>query len=207
MLLAANNPIVISSIKHILLSKYPNVSLKVTNNGASALLDLNQEVIDIAILDSKLPMLNGLEILQKCDDQTKKNTKFILLNEAINMEDFQKAKKLGFVAYLHSVDLENELEACINSVFNRTCFISKSMSQLIEKFSEISKKLASLSPREILFLNEIKAGKNHKEISDKLVLSSKSINQITSSISKKLEISHEDQALIEWTQENDSIFN
>lgn len=186
---------------------YPNVIIQEKDNGASALLELSQGSFDLVIIQDELAILNGLEVAKKYKEALATNEKFILFSESQQIEYFQKAKELKFYGYLSAGDLENEIVECIDSVHNGNCFISKSMQELIQKFVELSIKLASLSATEKLFLNEINEGKNFQEISDKLVLSSKTINQITNSISKKLEIDPEGSAIKEWTLKNKYIFS
>lgn len=205
--MAVNNAATRALFKRKLKGLYPDITILETENGASTLLDLIQQPIDIAILQNNLPVLSGIEVVEKYSQKYTSNVKFVLFSEARQIEFFQQAKALGFVAYLHSKNLENEIAECFDSVVKENCFVSESMTELIKKFGEISKKLASLSHTEKLFLNEIKDGKNVEEISNKLVLSSKSINQIQSSISKKLELPSKDQSLVEWTKENESIFS
>jgi len=207
LLLAVHNPVLRAEIVDITRMHHPNVIIYEKDNGASALLALNQESLDLVILQDELPILNGIEVAEKYKESQTGNEKFILFSESRQIEHFQKAKRLHFLGYLTTANLENEIKECLTSVYNGNCFISKSMQKLIYKFGELTKQLASLSPTEKLFLNEINEGKNFEEISDKLVLSSKSISQITSSISKKLEIDPKDQAIKEWTRKNKSIFH
>lgn len=207
LLIAVQNPVLCSEIAQIIRDEYPHVIISKMNNGASALLGLDQDSYDLAILQDELYILNGIEVAEKYQKAQKKKVQFILFSESMQMEYFQKGRELNFDAYLTKDDLKNEIKDCLSAVLNDSCFVSKSMQKLIKKFGQLSKKLASLSPTEKLFLNEINEGKNVQEISDKLVLSSKSISQITNSISKKLEIEPEDQSIKEWTQKNKAIFN
>lgn len=203
LLIAINDKQVQKAITNKLTLNFPNTLLSYKENGANALLDLNQEEIDIAILHHDLPLLTAIEISQKCTSKTK----LILVSDVGNIEMYQKSKECGFLAYLSLDDIEHEIDSCLRAVMNNSCFISQTMIDLIKMFGELSEKLAKLSPTEILFLSEVKEGKNYQEISDKLVLSSKSINKITSSISEKLDIPKKEKALVNWTQENKSIFN
>ncbi len=181
---------------------YPSLSISMEENGAAALLSIKEHNPDIAFLQDKLPLLDAFDVIKKSRQDNTTNTSFIMLSQQIKMEQFHQAKELNFSAYLSTNDIETDLQDCIKSILNKNCFISNSMSKLISKFGEISNKLASLSQTEKLFLNEIHEGKDVKEISEKLVLSNKSIKQLTKSIGEKLQIDNGIQDLEQWAKDH-----
>ncbi len=124
-----------------------------------------------------------------------------------NMESFQKAKELGFNTFINLNNLNQEIDECIEAVLNESCFISSTMLKMIEIYCEITKRIATLSTSEKILLTELSAGKDPKDIANEMVLSSKSMSQMTNSICRKIDIPEKDKALMEWSIKYHSILN
>jgi CheY-like chemotaxis protein len=81
----------------------PNLNVHILHHGADALLYLKDHHADVAmvLLDLNMPVMNGIEFLQKVRaDKTLKELKIVVLTTSDNPDDVKKADDLGYFDYL-----------------------------------------------------------------------------------------------------------
>jgi len=197
-LIADRYPIIKSAIKRSLSKIYPQAVFHESEDGASTLLLLNKEEIHLAVIDENLPILNGIEVIEKCVKSGSNKTKFILISAKHNFNNYQKGVRLGVQVFIDKAQAEHEMKYGIRAILNGTKFLCGCLTEEISIINGFAAKVADLTPNERVFLGELKEGKTIKEISDKLVISSKSVNQITSKICAMIDIPVDKKKLSSW---------
>ena len=184
----------IKSIKTI----YPKAIFDESEDGASTLLLLNKENFDLAIIDENIPILKGLDVIEKYEGKDTIQTNFILMSDKHNYNGYQQGVKLGVNYYVDKMDARQDLVNALDAIETENKFLSKSLTEEIKTIQNIRDKVVKLSPNERIFLEELKKGKSIQEISDQLVISSKSVAQIIKNICAMLDIPAEKQSLLNW---------
>lgn len=170
-------------------------------NGAQALeriIDLNP---DIALLDVEMPMLNGFEVIQKCQGKNLK-TKFIILTSHKERGFIHKAKMLNISGYMIKDEPFQALNTCIRSVSNGTPYFSSVFNDVLSTEIEPQlQKIKLLSPSERTIVRLVAQGKSSKDIGEQLSVSSRTVEKHRSNIISKLGLTPQADALVIWTKE------
>lgn len=170
-------------------------------NGASALEQIMALDPSIAILDMEMPMLTGLEVIQKVKER-QMETKFIILTSYKEKGFIHKAKLLNIMGYIIKDEPFKELHHCIQSVSKGVPYFSAVFNEVID--NEITpelQKIKLLSPSERTILRLVAQGNSSKEIGELLSISSRTVEKHRSNIIAKLDLSPETDALVIWTKE------
>ena len=175
-------------------------------NGSRALEQILKLKPDVAILDVRMPILSGFEVIQKCKEEGS-SVKIIILTSFKDKGIVFKAKQLGVDGYLLKDEPFSEIEKCIQSVVNGQSWFSSTFHDVFnnEVSAELTK-LNFLSPSEKSILKMIAGGKNSKEIGNDLNISHRTVEKHRSNIISKLEIDTSVSALTEWIRANKDLF-
>ncbi len=174
-------------------------NMKITGqagNGLELLKLVEADAPDIVVTDIEMPVMNGLELIDKLKRRFP-NVKPIILS--MHNEDYYISQLIlnGACAYLpKSCDIDDILLA-INRVYTEGYFFTASVSKIIvsttmkESGQEIAPllKQLSLSAREIDVLKLVCDEKSNKQIADHLNLSQATIDFHRQSIYKKTQAS------------------
>ncbi|GAB2323849.1 response regulator transcription factor [Alkalibacterium sp. m-11] len=180
-----------------------DASLKVTGeagNGQEAVDLCRQEQFDLALLDIRMPVMNGLEasrhIRESCPDIK------ILILTTFNDEDYaMEALKNQVNGYLlKNGDIE-ELHRAIYHCMGGGLIIegkvaAKVMPSLIHSNKSLQEADTGLTEREVSILSLIGQGQNNQEIADRLFLSVGTVKNNISGILDKLELRDRTQLAI-----------
>lgn len=156
---------------------------------------------DVAILDIEMPHCSGLEVAKKLIAEGC-NTQFILLTLYDNKHFLQNALAIGIKGYLLKESSETEILACITAVAQGRSYVNASLTHHLLGNSPLEDQLSRLSKQELNVLKLIANQKNTKEIAGMLFLSPKTIANHRNNISKKLELSGEQNGLLKWALEH-----
>ena len=170
-------------------------------NGASALEQIMALDPSIAILDMEMPMLTGLEVIQKVKER-QMETKFIILTSYKEKGFIHKAKLLNIMGYIIKDEPFKELHHCIQSVSKGVPYFSAVFNEVID--NEITpelQKIKLLSPSERTIVRLVAQGNSSKEIGELLSISSRTVEKHRANIIAKLDLSPETDALVIWTKE------
>ncbi|MFK7784714.1 MAG: response regulator [Crocinitomicaceae bacterium] len=175
-------------------------------NGSRALEQILKLKPDVAVLDIRMPILSGFEVIKKCKEEGS-STKIIILTSFKDKGIVFKAKQLGVNGYLLKDEPFKEIQKCIQSVTNGQAWFSSTFHEVLN--NEVSVELAKLnflSPSEKSILKMIADGKNSKEIGTDLNISHRTVEKHRSNIISKLEIDTSVSALTEWIRANKDLF-
>ena len=150
-------------------------------DGAEVLEFIKQLQPNIALLDLRMPQMNGLEVLNALKE-LKLQTKVIVMTTFENEEDIQGAMKAGARAYLLKDSPQQILFDAVRRVFNGEVYLPPKIAQkLVDRMQK-----PQLSPRELEVLRAVAAGKSNKEIGAQLFISEGTVKTHVESLLKKL---------------------
>lgn len=155
---------------------------------------------DVVILDINMPLLNGLEALEKIkvmDNQAK----VVMLTIHQDRQYLLKALELGALGYILKDAEAKVLIDAVRSVYNGQTYIQPSMAQeLVNEYKRIKNGNDDpqnlLTDREIEVLKLLSKGMLNKEIANVLFISEKTVKNHISSIFRKLEVQDRTQAAV-----------
>jgi two-component system NarL family response regulator len=151
------------------------------NDGVEVLELIKQNRPDIALLDLRMPHMDGLEVLLALNE-LKLPTKAIVMTAFENEEDIQRSMKAGARAYLLKDCPPQILFDAIRRVFNGEVYV---LPQIAQKLVDRMQK-PQLSPRELEVLKAVAAGKSNKEIGAQLFISEGTVKTHVESLLNKL---------------------
>lgn len=154
---------------------------------------------DILLLDINMPVMNGLEVLQKIRD-LKWELKILLLTVHNEVEYLLKAVDIGANGYLLKDSESSELKKAIISVVNGEDYIQPSLipilnAKMIDR-SKDTEKLEKLTNREIQVLKLLSIGKLNRQIAEELEISERTVKNHVSNIFKKIDVKDRTQAAV-----------
>lgn len=154
---------------------------------------------DILLLDINMPVMNGLEVLQKIRD-VKSELKILLLTVHNEVEYLLKAVDIGANGYLLKDSESSELKKAIISVVNGEDYIQPSLipilnAKMIDR-SKDTEKLEKLTNREIQVLKLLSIGKLNRQIAEELEISERTVKNHVSNIFKKIDVKDRTQAAV-----------
>lgn len=164
-----------------------------TGNGKDALKLIKEHSPDVAILDFQMPEMNGLEITAQLKKE-KNTVKIILLTMHNEKRIFQKAINIGVDGYILKEDAVLDIVSAVKTVIDGgTFFSSKLTVYLIDKFKSTQKDkngemINELSRTEREILKLISELNSNDEISEKLFISKRTVENQRVIISKKLNL-------------------
>lgn len=158
---------------------------------------------DVAILDIEIPYLTGLEVAKTILEEKKSNTNFILLTLFKEEMLLKKALEIGIKGYLLKESSEQEILDCIRAVAQGRAYVNPSLTHyLININKKDNSVLSTLTKHEINILKLIARQKTSSEIAEMLFISPKTVSNHRTNISKKLELSGEQNSLLKWAIEH-----
>ena len=151
------------------------------NDGVEVLELIKQTRPDIALLDLRMPRMNGLEVLLALKE-LKLPTRAIVMTAFENEEDIQCSMKAGARAFLLKDCPHQILVEAIHRVYSGEVYLP---SQVAQKLVDRMQK-PQLSPRELEVLKAVAAGKSNKEIGAQLFISEGTVKTHVESLLHKL---------------------
>lgn len=165
------------------------------NNGEKALAMVGIHQPDVVLLDMKMPVMDGIEVLKKIKSNNS-NIKVIILTVEDDKKMIKDALNNGADGYLLKESVGKEIVEAIHVVYKGENYIDRSLVSLL--FSSIREKediverhdniLDVLTKRELEVLLYISNGFSNQEIGDKLYLSEKTIKNYATKLFRKLKV-------------------
>lgn len=188
-IVADDHPFVVSAIKSLLCNNSFKV-LAEANNGADAVTLTIQHNPDFIVLDLSMPMLDGLEVINRICASGVKTKILVLTSYPANIYSRRciKAGASGFINKTADLSELIKVIEVINSGGMHFPELFRSSAQARKSHAKSMKKISKLSDRELLVLQELARGKKNKIISEELLLSTKTISTYRRRLCDKLKI-------------------
>ncbi|WP_449538255.1 response regulator transcription factor [Ferdinandcohnia sp. Marseille-Q9671] len=167
-------------------------------NGAEALKIMETHVVDVVLMDIRMPIMNGLEATRKIKERWP-DVKILILTTFNDDEYALQALKYGANAFLLKTSDQLTLLQAVHSCFQGGLPIheevaAKLMPRLLHK---IEKKVdLPLSSRELAITRLVGEGKTNKEIAEELFLSVGTVKNHITQVLHKLELRDRTQLAI-----------
>ncbi|MDD7796043.1 response regulator transcription factor [Clostridium sp. 'White wine YQ'] len=200
-IIADDNSFIREGMK-IILNTYEEFDVVETLNDGKEALDycINNEV-DIAILDVRMPNMNGVEATKLITEKTK--TKPLILTTFDDDEYILEAIKNGAKGYLLKNNEPERIKDAIISVYNgnnvmQDVVLDKIKENLKEDKNEKEDKIdrSLFTERELDVMSLIAKGNSNKEISKTLFISEGTVANYITSILNKTSLEHRTQIAI-----------
>lgn len=200
-LIADDHPFTLQGTKSFVESYGYNVT-DTCSNGVSALNLIMLHHPDIAILDINMPGLDGLDVSKKVQE-SRLNTKIVLLTMHKEMTIYKKAKEYGIYGYILKEHAHTELQKCLLEIQKGNLYVSEHLEdELIMDVNEGDHELSKLTLSERKIVEMIAQQKTSKQIAELLFLSEKTVEGHRSSIISKLGLPKEKNTLLIWAIQN-----
>jgi DNA-binding NarL/FixJ family response regulator len=149
---------------------------------------------DIVLVDLEMPVLNGLELIERIRKEGL-NVKTIILTMHLNQSVIKKVMEMNVDGYLPKQADEYEFEACLQAVSQGNRYYSqKAMEILAATAQKIEKtglqKTQKLTKREKEVLKQIVLGQSTKAIAEKLFIAVRTVETHRKAIMEKLEVNN-----------------
>ena len=177
--IADDHPLLLKGLnEELLINGYNVVGTTVT--GTEALKLIIKLKPDIAILDIQMPGISGFEVIKKSKIK-KVQTKFVLLTSYKEKRFVIRAKTLNISGYLLKDEPFEEIEKCIQAIFNGGTYFSTVFNEVYD--NQITPEIEKLNS----LIQLIAQNKNTKEIAECLFISIRTVQKHRTNIILKLE--------------------
>lgn len=198
-MLADNHSMIREGLKQLLELEGEFEVVEEASDGGDCIEKLQIIKPDILLLDINMPVMNGLEVLQKIRDM-KSELKILLLTVHNEVEYLLKAVDIGANGYLLKDSESSELKKAIISIVNGEDYIQPSLipilnAKMIDR-SKDTEKLEKLTNREIQVLKLLSIGKLNRQIAEELEISERTVKNHVSNIFKKIDVKDRTQAAV-----------
>lgn len=198
LVIADDDPLIRESLKIILGMDDSFEVLDCVEDGLKAVEICSKTSVDVALLDVRMPVLNGLQAAREITDNTK--TKPLILTTFDDDDFIIEAVKCGASGYLLKNNPPDKIKDAIKLVYSGTTVMQDVVMDRIRNglssnpSNKIDKSL--FTERELEIMECISKGLSNKEISGKLFISEGTVKNYITSILDKTELEHRTQIAI-----------
>ncbi|MDU1847900.1 response regulator transcription factor [Niallia alba] len=210
-LIAEDQAIVRNGLKMIIEQDEEIQVVAEAGNGKEVLSLLERTIVDIVLLDIRMPIMDGMETTKQIHQQFP-HIKILILttfnDEEYAIQAFQEGANGFLLKTTDSVTLVNSIKSClIGGIAIHDQVAAKLMPKLLKRENHYDNSLSqmvALTKREIEIVKKVGQGKTNKEISSELLLSVGTIKNHITQILAKLELRDRTQLAI-YAVRNDYI--
>ncbi|WP_373898223.1 response regulator [Haloimpatiens sp. FM7315] len=168
------------------------------DNGLKAIESCKNKPIDVALLDMRMPVMNGVEAIKYISNSSK--VKILVLTTFDEDDYIKEALKYGAKGYILKNNTPDAIKNAIISVYHGSNVIEDViMEKLKQGFVDTDDNkidINKFTKREIEVIKYISKGLSNKEISEKLFLSEGTVKNYITNILNKTELKHRTQIAI-----------
>ncbi|MGV8982968.1 response regulator [Clostridium sp.] len=189
-LIADDHDLIRQGLKRIISFEEDIFIVGEAENGEKVLNMLKGCEPDVILLDMKMPLMDGLQVLQRAKEKSKA-IKIIMLTVENDKTFIIDAIDKGADGYVLKESAGTEIVEAIKTVYRGNKYIDKSLvSLLFSGFKSQDKKeqciLDSLTKREVEVLLYISKGLSNKDIGEHLFLSEKTVKNYATTLFRKI---------------------
>lgn len=173
--------------------------LGTASNGKEAIKLCDNNSVDVALLDVRMPVLNGVDATKHIVSKT--NTKVLILTTFEEDDYIREAFKNGATGYLLKNNPPSQIMSAIISVYNGHSVLQDSVMNKLTLTDNNEFKLKDLTDREKEVVEAISKGLTNKEIAKNLYISEGTVKNHITSILSKLELKHRTQIAIYYLKQ------
>ena len=174
--------------------------IDICENGQEAIKICGEKDIDVAILDVRMPVLNGVEATKVIAKET--STRVMILTTFDEDAFIKDAFSYGASGYLLKNSPPDQIKNAVYAISGGNTVVQEViMEQLNSPNEERLKKLEALTVRELEVVTLIAEGLTNSEIAGKLFITEGTVKNSVSNILSKLELKHRTQIAIFYLKE------
>lgn len=189
-LIADDHPVVREGLAALIERREDMTVVAEASNGRQALAEFMEHRPDIALVDLRMPDMDGADAIAAIRQQAP-GARVIVLTTYDDDEDIQRSLRAGAKAYMLKDAPRDELIACIKAVHDGRTLISPAIAT---KLAE-SMGAPGLTPRELEVLALVADGKSNREIATALFITEGTVKSHLSAMLGKLDASDRTQAV------------
>ena len=152
-------------------------------DGVEALGLIKEHLPDVVLLDLRMPLMDGLDVLREVNS-SKMPSKVIIMTTSESEEDVHRAIKAGARGYLPKDSTQEEILDAIRRVSLGETYLP---ARIVQKVAEGMRK-PELSPRELEVLQCVADGKSNKEIGAQLFIAEGTVKTHVKNLLEKLAV-------------------
>lgn len=202
--IADDHAVVIEGLKAVLKRTAPDITVSgEARDGRKALLLARQSPADVYVFDISMPVLNGLEAMERLL-VSNGAAKVIMLSMHEDRPTIEKALRAGARGYLVKESAAGEIARALRVVHRGDCYLSPAVSALLEAPSLRSPRKRSktcewslLTGKETDVVRHIAEGLGNKQIAASLSISLSTVKVHRKNIARKLDI-HKQTDLVRY---------
>lgn len=171
-------------------------------DGLEALALIAEHRPDLALLDVRMPRLDGIETTRRlCADPTFRSTRAVVLTTFADDTLIVAAVRAGASGYLLKSMPPDQIRSAVRSVADgQTALAPPLVDRLLREYADRrtprSPRLEQLTERETDVLREIAAGRSNVEIGERLYVSEGTVKTHVAAILRKLDLRDRTQAAV-----------
>lgn len=171
------------------------------SNGKEAIDFCLDNKVDVALVDIRMPILNGVEAIKVINEKTK--TKSLILTTFDEDEYVNEAMSYGAKGYILKNSSPEKIANAIASVYNETIVLNENLlEKLYDKEKNKEFKKYDFTEREKDIIEAISEGLSNKEISKKLFLSEGTVRNYITNILEKTNLEHRTAIAVNYLKGN-----
>lgn len=171
------------------------------SNGKEAIDFCLDNKVDVALVDIRMPILNGVEAIKIINEKTK--TKSLILTTFDEDEYVNEAMSYGAKGYILKNSSPEKIANAIASVYNETIVLNENLlEKLYDKEKNKEFKKYDFTDREKDIIKAISEGLSNKEISKKLFLSEGTVRNYITNILEKTNLEHRTAIAVNYLKGN-----
>jgi two-component system, NarL family, response regulator len=189
-LLADDHSIVRSGVAQILNEEREISVVAQAADGAEAVELFVRDRPDVALIDLRMPKLEGVQVVEQIRERFP-DAAIVILTTYDTDSDIERALRAGAKAFLVKDVSPQDLVACVRAVHaGRTWVSPKVAAKLVARVTNVS-----LTPRELTVLRLLAAGNSNREIGDALGISDGTVKIHVSHLFAKLNVTSRTEAI------------
>ncbi len=171
------------------------------SNGKEAIDFCLDNKVDVALVDIRMPILNGVEAIKIINEKTK--TKSLILTTFDEDEYVNEAMSYGAKGYILKNSSPEKIANAIASVYNETIVLNENLlEKLYDKEKNKEFKKYDFTEREKEIIQAISEGLSNKEISKKLFISEGTVRNYITNILDKTNLEHRTAIAVNYLKGN-----
>jgi two-component system NarL family response regulator len=189
-LLADDHAIVRNGVAQILNEERGIMVVAAAADGAEAVELFARDRPDVALIDLRMPKLEGVQVVEQIRERFP-NAAIVILTTYDTDNDIERALRAGAKAYLVKDVSPQELVACVRAVHaGRTWVSPKVAAKLVAHVTNVR-----ITRRELAVLRLLAAGNSNREIGDTLGISEGTVKIHVTHLYAKLDVTSRTEAI------------
>lgn len=171
-------------------------------NGQDAIDLCNQNKVDVALIDIRMPKVNGVEAVKQIVNNT--DTKCLILTTFDEEDYINEALEYGAKGYILKNNSPEQIVNSIVSVYNNTIVMNENILNKIHSNNTDQPKFTKFdfTDREKEIIKAVSEGLSNKEISKKLFISEGTVRNYITNILDKTELEHRTAIAVNYLKGN-----